>query len=97
MRGDGGLKRMVRGIKEGEALSVGSLSSPDMGFVMALEEWARPTDHIVDRGRKLKRGSEMFRTCMKVGQHSPPWNVLFSKKTFKHCFYQSYWLGFSLN
>ena len=38
MRGDGGLKRMVWGIKEGKALSVGSLSSPDMGFVMAPRE-----------------------------------------------------------
>ena len=56
---------MVWGIKEGESLSVGSLSSRDMGFVMAAEEWVRPTDHILDgrSRRKPKRGWEMLKTC----------------------------------
>ena len=58
---------MVLGIREGEALSVGSLSRPDMGFVMAVEEWVRPTDR---RRRKPKRGSEMLKTCTKLGQHT---------------------------
>ena len=58
---------MVLGIREGKALSVGSLSRPDMGFVMAVEEWVRPTDR---RRRKPKRGSEMLKTCTKLGQHT---------------------------
>ena len=65
-----GCKRMVLGDKRGEgfALSVGSLSRPDMGFVMAVEEWARPTDR---RRRKPKRESEILKTCAKLGQHTP--------------------------